>query len=288
MPRQKLRVNQADPEHTTKDPPDNIRPRARTRSSSPSIPDYILRFLNALPTTGDVLEWTRVFRESLQAMLGDVDRVLINIDTQCDLSYGSRWRPIRDGSGLGEVPRQRGKSTEGASWPEGRSPAEVLLEDFHRVGYPLGDCHPPQSYDYYYTENVYLGTIFLLRDMKKSPISQRTLEVMKRLEPFLIFALSDLVARYAYVRPIDRVFQGALRELARETQLTKRELQVLTLHLFGRRYDEIARQLYISIDTVKKHVKKIHRKSGARSSTELFAKYFTPLIDLDNLDVQID
>lgn len=195
--------------------------------------------------------------------------------------------PDADGSG-GDTPRRRGRTKAEVAWADEKSPSQLLMDDFNRLGYPLGDYHPPASYDYYYTEQAHLGTIFLLRDRKKKPISHRTLEAMKELEPFLVFALSDLVARYTYIRPIDRAFQKALRELAHETKLTKRELQVLTLHLFGRRYDEIAKKLYISIDTVKKHVKKIHRKTGSRSSTELFARYFTPLIDLENLEVQME
>jgi DNA-binding CsgD family transcriptional regulator len=290
MPRQKRQADQPSREWATKDPPDDDNTTAQIRSSpsSPLIPDHLLRFLNALPTTGDVIEWTRSFRESLQMVLGDIDRVVVHVDTQCDLSYGEQWRPALKPGGPGETPRRRGKAKVEASWMQGKTPSELLMEDFNRIGYPLGDYHPPQSYDYYYTEHTYLGTIFLLRDRTKKPISRRTLEAMKGLEPFVIFALSDLVARYAYIRPIDRAFQKALRELALETKLTKRELQVLTLHLFGRRYEEIARKLYISIDTVKKHVKKIHRKTGSRSSTELFARYFTPLIDLENLDVQLD
>jgi len=221
-------------------------------------------------------------------MLGDVDRVIVNVDTQCDLSMLEPQPDDPETIARPARPRRRRRLKLESAWMERRSPSQVLLEDFHRLGYPLADFHPPEIYDYYFTETIYLGTIFLLRDRTKRPISRRTLEAMKGLEPFLLFALSDLVARYCYDRPIDRAFQNSLNELAWETKLTRRELQVLTLHLFGRRYDEIARQLYISIDTVKKHVKKIHRKTGARSSTELFARYFTPLIDLENLDVDLD
>ncbi len=290
MPRQKRQADHPNRERT-KDPPNDDTTTARIKTSSslsPLLPDHLLRFLNTLPTTGDVIEWTRTFREALLGLLGDVDRVIVHIDIQCDLSCGERWRPAADAGVDGEAPRRRGKTKAEAEWSQEKTPSQTLLDDFNRLGYPLGDYHPPASYDYYYTEHAYLGTVFLLRDRKKKTISRRTLDAMRNLEPFLIFALSDLVARYTYIRPIDRAFQKALRELAHETKLTKRELQVLTLHLFGRRYDEIARKLYISIDTVKKHVKKIHRKTGSRSSTELFARYFTPLIDLENLDVQME
>lgn len=288
MPQQKRQASSIHPEQTAKNPPTGRTPAARTKSlSSPLIPDHLLRFLNALPITGDVIEWTRSFREALQGMLGDVDRVIVNIDTQCDLSLDARRRAGFDVTILADVPRRRGRG-KGELWMEKKTPSQLLLDDLQRLGYPLSDYHTPRIYDYYFTGNVYLGTILLLRDRIKSPITDRTLQAMQGLEPFVIFALSDLVARYAYARPIDRAFQNALNELAMETKLTRRELQVLTLHLFGRRYEEIARQLYISIDTVKKHVKKIHRKTGARSSTDLFARYFTPLIDLENLDVDID
>lgn len=143
------------------------------------------------------------------------------------------------------------------------------------------EYYPPIVYDYFYGEGGYLGTIRLMRAREQSPISDRTLDAMESMRPFLIFALSDLVARHNCAKPISDLFHDVLRHIAWETKLTSRELQVLTLHMFGEKYADIAQRLYISIDTVKKHVKKVHRKTGARSATELFARYFSPLIDLN-------
>jgi DNA-binding CsgD family transcriptional regulator len=42
----------------------------------------------------------------------------------------------------------------------------------------------------------------------------------------------------------------------------------------GLSYAEISRQLFISENTVAKHVKAAHRKTGCTSFLELFAPYF--------------
>lgn len=180
-------------------------------------------------------------------------------------------------SGEDEI-REVGESESELSDPARRE-RDTLPPD-----YAEEDYYPPVIYHYFYGEGAYLGTILLLRACDRSPISDRTLHAMEGLRPFLVFALSDLVARHNCAKPISAVFHDVLQGIAWETKLTSRELQVLTLHMFGEKYGEIAQRLYISVDTVKKHVKKVHRKTGARSATELFARYFSPLIDLDLSD----
>lgn len=53
--------------------------------------------------------------------------------------------------------------------------------------------------------------------------------------------------------------------------MTERELEVLRLVAAGRRNHEIAKELVVTLDTVKKHVSHIHAKLGAASRTEAVA-----------------
>ncbi|MDI6893655.1 MAG: helix-turn-helix transcriptional regulator [Bacillota bacterium] len=55
-------------------------------------------------------------------------------------------------------------------------------------------------------------------------------------------------------------------------RLTRSEKQVLDLLLDGHTYQEIAAHLYVSVNTVKYHIKNIYRKAGCRSRSELIAR----------------
>jgi DNA-binding CsgD family transcriptional regulator len=59
---------------------------------------------------------------------------------------------------------------------------------------------------------------------------------------------------------------------AAEAGLSQRELEVAGLLLSGLRYREIGERLYISLSTVKTHVERIYRKTGARNKIELGRK----------------
>jgi DNA-binding CsgD family transcriptional regulator len=142
-------------------------------------------------------------------------------------------------------------------------------------GFPANAYHPPRIYVYHYSGIAHLATLLLWREKGKSDISPATLAFMAEIEPFLVFMFSDLVARHQQANPGDRSFIDALAVMAQEAQLTEQERRAVILQLFGHSYQEIADRLHLSIDTVRKHVKNIYRKTGTGSYTELFAKYFT-------------
>ena len=67
--------------------PDGIK-TAKPSGESPYnalISAKFLKFLNNLPTTPDVVEWITLFRDGLQSLLNDVDRVTVVIDVACNL-----------------------------------------------------------------------------------------------------------------------------------------------------------------------------------------------------------
>jgi DNA-binding CsgD family transcriptional regulator len=106
---------------------------------------------------------------------------------------------------------------------------------------------------------------------------------MASLEPFLIFALSDLVTRHYYAKPIDRVFTDILRELSLDSGLSTQDIRILSLMLLGYSYKQVADRMELSIDTIRKHMKRIYRKTRTGSLAELFAKYFTPRLGIEGL-----
>jgi DNA-binding NarL/FixJ family response regulator len=54
--------------------------------------------------------------------------------------------------------------------------------------------------------------------------------------------------------------------------LSERELEVLNLLATGKTNSEVARELFVSVGTVKSHSGNIYRKLGAKNRTEALAR----------------
>jgi len=245
-------------------------------NDSPLIPEEILRFLNALPTTGDTVEWILQFRAALQELLGDVDRVAIRINIICDIFHPHSYNPAIELS-LHTKPELMISRRIMANRIESMSPAERMIAEFKRLGYPLDDYQPPCCYQYSLAERAYLATLLLFKRRGNHPISEDTLYTMNKLEPFMIFAFSGLVTRHYMTTPVEHLFTRMLSHVQTAAGLSNRECHIMALHLCGLSYTEIACQLFISENTVAKHVKSAHRKTGCASFLELFRPYFGDL-----------
>jgi DNA-binding CsgD family transcriptional regulator len=250
---------------------------ARAARSLPDS-DALIRLMNSLPLSLDVADAITVLRGELMAILPDVDRVVISVDTACDLANPELYRPtldvIQDATSR-ETARRRVHVRE---FSAEKSSMEALLQLLRRQGYPIDDYHPPEFFELTYEQQAPLGTIFLWRELSKPPISQSTRNLLERLIPFLIYALSNIVARHQYRSPGDRIFRNALEQMSNECSLTPQERRVVTYRLYGHSYKVIAAELEVSEDTVKKHLGSVHRKTKTAGHAELFAKYFSPLI----------
>lgn len=251
-------------------------PRAHGQSKSKGpFSSEIVEFLNALPSTMDPVEWINKFRDALMELFDDVDRISIIVNTLCDLHKPEEYVPtvsIRHhnqggGTASGSI------SVNAIEQPGGRF--EGIVEDFRRQGFPLGDYHRPIGFDFHYEGHAYLGTVVLWREVTVTPISDHTIEVIRSLEPFLTFMLTDLVTRHQYGKPVDRAFYQAWERLVDEALLSQQERRIIVLQLLGHSYKDMADVMSVTVDTIKKHFKAIHRKTGTRGQAELFAKYFT-------------
>ena len=231
-----------------------------------------IRFLNSLPTANNTIQWISEFREALRLLLGDVDRISIDFDYTFDLTHpGGATGTIRAAEYFDEdtgavvlVSPERSVS----------SPTERILSDFRTKAFPFHMYHEPIAFEYHIS-GTYIGTMLLWRSKERPPISPRTQTRVTELEPFIIFMMTDLVARHQTARPSHHAFHDALTLLARESNLTEAELQVAILLLFGHSYKQIAERIHVSLDAVRKRVGRIYRKTGTASVTELFAKYFS-------------
>lgn len=81
--------------------------------------------------------------------------------------------------------------------------------------------------------------------------------------------MSSLIAKQ-----VINVFQQTLGKQSdeREANLSSREKEVLTSLSNGNNYQEIANRLFISVDTVRHHIKNIYRKLHVHSQSEAVAK----------------
>jgi DNA-binding NarL/FixJ family response regulator len=62
-------------------------------------------------------------------------------------------------------------------------------------------------------------------------------------------------------------------QIAQEEGLTRREQEVLNLLIKGKPYKEIASILYVSLDTIRSHVRRIYRKLHIHSRAEIMVKF---------------
>lgn len=78
--------------------------------------------------------------------------------------------------------------------------------------------------------------------------------------------LRSLVERY---RTAEDSLESRCARAARTYELTRREEEVLALLLRGCTRSEIARELYVSGDTVKTHIRNLYHKTGVTGKDEL-------------------
>lgn len=245
----------------------------------PLTAERLLQFVSSLPMTHDIQSWSASFREALQKFLGDVDRVSITLNVQCDLINPEKYRPdIIISQSIHSGSKAVNPILEGTD-KDGREHLNRLMDNLRRRSFPFSNYHDPYTFVYYHGGHAYLGLIALWRDREKSRISKDTIDAMERLRGFFTYILSDFVARYQITRPIDNTFNHALAGVTAKTGLTMQERRIMILQLLGLSYEEVASTLNISLNTVRYHLRSIYSKTGAHSQAELFAKYFTPRYD---------
>jgi len=241
--------------------------------------DDLFEFLGMLPITHHFPEWADAFRKALQTLLPDIDRITVSLDLHCDLLNPEAYQPKllvlqSMATGAKEVTSlNRGDASD-------QEPLlEQLIDNLRRRNFPFDDYQKHHNFLYYYKDVAYLGSILLWREKHKKPISERTLQIMERLQRFFTLLLSDFIARHQVARPAEHAFNVALTELTTSKGLTTQEQRIIILQLLGFSYEEVAETLNVSLNTVRYHLRSIYNKTGAHSQSELFAKYFTPRFD---------
>jgi DNA-binding CsgD family transcriptional regulator len=245
--------------------------------AEPKLGAAILRFLTSLPLELDAVTWIRRVSAQLREFLGDVDRVSIIINMGSDLRYPDNFSArlaVIQGPGYKEAVV---KALPAEYREANANHLERYLEDA-RTKIDMEQHHPPVGFTYYYSQ-TYVGMIILWRKQGEPPISDLTLRVMEGLQAFFLFLLTDVIARSRLARPASDFFVKAWSEFVIRFTLSLPEQRILMHLLMGYSYKDIARQMNLSENTVRYHVKSIYAKADVHGQNELFARYFTARIE---------
>nr|HVZ42144.1 hypothetical protein [Candidatus Kapabacteria bacterium] len=150
-------------------------PAVDAEPREPLIPPHVARFLASIPMTPDPVEWILGFRAALQELLGDVDRIAMEVNAYCRVNTG-RPHPVIFQVGMHRAFRDsRPENTiELWQWDE-IGHAGQFLRRLQRAGHDMGAYHEPIGMDYEYRDAGYLASMLLFRERYRPGISDRTL-----------------------------------------------------------------------------------------------------------------
>lgn len=127
------------------------------------------------------------------------------------------------------------------------------------------------GFDLHYRDKL-LGTVSLFRDEDSIDFSPLDIFILEMLRPHIANHLYKLILLVEKEK-IPQLNYSQLIAISEERfQLSPRERDVVELLVRGKSNEEIADNLYISVNTVKKHLYKIFTKTGASSRTEVVAR----------------
>ncbi|MDT8320823.1 MAG: LuxR C-terminal-related transcriptional regulator [Xanthomonadales bacterium] len=129
--------------------------------------------------------------------------------------------------------------------------------------------------DYRYVADMFfrssgkiIAVITMLRSKAQGAFLEDELRVLRKLQPFLEYALNSV---YLPERIVER------KSIEERYHLTPRELDVLELILSGASNKVIAKELMLGLPTVKTHLQHIYRKTQVATRTELLSRVVADL-----------
>jgi RNA polymerase sigma factor (sigma-70 family) len=107
------------------------------------------------------------------------------------------------------------------------------------------------------------ATGYLLKRTPPEKILEAIIEVMNGGSPMTMEIARMVVNSFKVEKKVNNI----------QAKLTEREWEILEQLSKGMRYKEIAEKLFISVETVRSHLRKIYEKLQVRSATEAVLKY---------------
>ena len=219
-------------------------------------------------------------------LLSDVDMVLTGmaptqlfIDRSVERDPESRVKFFTEAVDTGTA-----RSKIRAHLAEQQQTWQGVLDRATVSGFPADQYQEPLGCDYFSEDGTRLGSLIFFRRKGFDPISIETRDLLEGLRPFFAFLFYDHHLRRRIDHPTDGLFYNFLARVSRETELSDREEDVLTLRLLGLSYRKIAESLHISEKTVSRHMGNIHKKTGCSTIEEFVARYLSPRLAPKNTD----
>jgi DNA-binding CsgD family transcriptional regulator len=230
------------------------------------------RFLNAMPTTFESGEWMRRFHAQLKLLLVGVDVITLRVNLASEAEdpddEPAELVIVDETQRRGGAHRRRVRAASVRT-----TPGRVLVAQILAEGFPASVYQIPSVFDYFVEGGEYVGSIVLWRERAKTPIPAATLELMRTLQPFIAFLLSDCVSRHVQHDPGLHAVRHVIDAIAARIGLRGRELEIFALQLAGASRSEIAARQGIALSTVGKYVASIHAKAGTRNYAELLTRF---------------
>tara|TARA_R110002110_G_scaffold406421_1_gene626560 strand:- start:409977 stop:410687 length:711 start_codon:yes stop_codon:yes gene_type:complete len=184
--------------------------------------------------------------------------VLHNVEAEVERAYASSFRDI-DPLNPAKFAHTQDRVV---CIDEQVSEAELLRSDYYR-GFMLPNDHRHVADMLFRNDGEIIAVLTMLRAASKGPFTAQELAHLRTLQPFLEYTLNSV---YLPRRIEQR--RGAQERFG----LTDREVDVLELIVAGAKNKEIARELGLSLATVKTHIQHLFHKAEVSSRTALSAR----------------
>ena len=183
--------------------------------------------------------------------------VLHNLEARAEREYAENFRDLDPLNPARFADREDTVVCLDEQLSEDELIASTYYRDFMQ---PLG--HRYVSDMFFRREGKIIAVLTMLRGAVLGPFSEAELALLRNLQPFLQYTLNTV---YLHRRVQQR--EGAKERFG----LTEREVDVVELIIAGANNKTIARELGLSLSTVKTHLQHAFHKTGVSSRTELSA-----------------
>lgn len=169
-------------------------------------------------------------------------------------------------------------SAEDALTDIGNTRPDIVLMDINLPGMNGIECIVQLKQKYPEIQVMMLTVFDNSEEIFRSLTAGATGYLLKKTPPArLLEALRELAAGESpmsgeIARKVVNAFQQTTQPPAQDADLTAREKEILALLAKGYLYKEIAALLFISLDTVRTHIRKIYQKLQVRTRSEVLIK----------------